>query len=60
MSKNLPTLEMESPWAARVAQRFGAAFSPGRDPGDLDRVPHQAPCMGPAPPSACVSASLSL
>ena len=25
-----------------------------------DRVPHRAPCMGPASPSACVSASLSL
>ena len=25
-----------------------------------DRVPHWAPCMGPASPSACVSASLSL
>ena len=23
-----------------------------------DRVPHQAPCMEPASPSACVSASL--
>ena len=25
-----------------------------------DRVPHWAPCMAPASPSACVSASLSL
>ena len=25
-----------------------------------DRVPYQAPCMEPASPSACVSASLSL
>ena len=25
-----------------------------------DRVSHQAPCMEPASPSACVSASLSL
>ena len=25
-----------------------------------DRVPHGAPCMEPASPSACVSASLSL
>ena len=25
-----------------------------------DRIPHQAPCMEPASPSACVSASLSL
>ena len=28
--------------------------------GSRDRVPHQAPCMEPASPSACVSASLSL
>ena len=26
----------------------------------LDRVPHGAPCMEPASPSACVSASFSL
>ena len=25
-----------------------------------DRLPHQAPCMEPASPSACVSASLSV
>ena len=25
-----------------------------------DRVPHQTPCMEPASPSACISASLSL
>ena len=29
-------------------------------PGSWDRVPRQAPCMEPASPSACVSASLSL
>ena len=28
--------------------------------GTLDQVPHQAPCMEPASPSACVSASFSL
>ena len=28
--------------------------------GTWDRVPHRAPCMGPASPSACVSASFSL
>ena len=28
--------------------------------GSRDRVPHRAPCMRPASPSACVSASLSL
>ena len=32
----------------------------GMIPGSWDQVPHQAPCMGPASPSACVSASLSL
>ena len=44
-------------WAARMAQWFGAAFSPGPDPGDPG-VPCWAPCMEPAFPSACVSASL--
>ena len=29
-------------------------------PGSQDGVPHRAPCMEPAPPSACISASLSL
>ena len=28
--------------------------------GSGDQVPHRAPCMEPASPSACVSASLSL
>ena len=42
------------------APRFIATFSPGRDPGDRDGVPRQAPCMEPASPSACVSASLSV
>ena len=28
--------------------------------GSWDRVPHWAPCMEPASPSACVSASLSV
>ena len=48
-------------WAARVAQRFGAAFGPGCDPEDPgDWVPRWASCMEPASPSACVSASLSV
>uniref|UniRef100_A0A8C0P4H5 Histidine triad nucleotide binding protein 1 n=1 Tax=Canis lupus familiaris TaxID=9615 RepID=A0A8C0P4H5_CANLF len=47
-------------WAAWVAQRFNAAFGPGCDPGDRNQVPHLAPCMEPASPSACVSASFSL
>ena len=46
--------------ADRVAQWFSANFSPGRDPGDPDRVPHGAPCMEPASLSTCVSASLSV
>ena len=29
-------------------------------PGSWDRIPHPAPCMDPASPSACVSASLCL
>ena len=33
------------------------AFGPGCD---WDQVSHQAPCMEPASPSACVSASLSV
>ena len=42
--------------------RSGLALpaAPGRDLETLDRVPHRALCMGPASPSACVSASLSL
>ena len=46
--------------AARGAQRFSIAFSPGPDPGDPGSSLHRAPCMEPASPSACVSASLSL
>ena len=49
-----------APRAARVAQWFSAAFSPGPDLGDPDRVPRWAPCMEPASPSACVSAAFSL
>ena len=44
--------------AAWVAQWFSAAFSPGPDPGDRDGVPRWTPCMEPASPYACVSASL--
>ena len=48
-------------WAAQVAQQFSAAFSPGAVILETrDRVPRQTPCMEPAPPSACVSAFLSL
>ena len=46
--------------AAPVAQWFGAACSPGRDPGDPGWVPRRAPSMEPASPSAYVSASVSL
>ena len=41
-------------WLSGSAPSFG----PGRDPGLRDRVPHRAPCMEPASPSACVSASV--
>ena len=30
----------------------------GMTPGSQDRVPRRAPCMEPASPSACVSASV--
>ena len=46
-------------WDAWVAQRFGAAFGPGRDPGGQGSSP-TAPCMEPASPSACVCDSLCL
>ena len=46
--------------AARVAQWFSAAFSPGRDPGDPGSSLAWAPCMEPASPSAWVSASPSV
>ena len=40
---------------------FGDAWvAQGVIPGFQDRVPHGAPCMEPASPSACVSASLSV
>ena len=48
-----------------MAQQFSTTFSPGSDPGDLDRVQCRAPCREPASPSAylclclCVSLSLS-
>ena len=45
-------------WAAPVVQRFSAACSPGCDLETRDGVPHWAPCMEPASPSVCVSASL--
>ena len=43
--------------AARGAQRFSAAFSPGPDPGDLRLNPLSASLHG-ASFSLCVSASL--
>ena len=30
----------------------------GVTPGTWDQVPHQTPCMEPASPSVCISASL--
>ena len=47
-------------WAAWVAQRFSAAFSPGCDPGDPGSSSTSGSLQQPASPSACVSASLSL
>ena len=37
---------------------WASAFGSGHDPGIWDRVPHWAPHMEPASPSACVSAFL--
>ena len=49
-------------WDAWVAQRLVAqsAFGSEHDLGSWDRVPHRAPYMDPASPSAYVSASLPL
>ena len=46
--------------AARVAQWFTTALAQGVILETWDRVPRRAPCMEPASPSACVSASLFL
>ena len=46
-------------WVAPMAQRFGAAFSRVMILETQDGVPRWAPCMEPASPSTCVSASLS-
>ena len=46
--------------ATRVAQQFSTASAQGLILETRDRIPHQAPCMEPVSPSACVSASLSL
>ena len=43
-------------WLSSLA----SALAQGVIPGSWDQVPHRAPCMEPASPSACVSASLSL
>ena len=42
------------PW---VAQWFSACLGQGVILESRDQVPYQAPCMEPASPSACVSAS---
>ncbi|XP_077708803.1 F-box only protein 27 isoform X2 [Canis aureus] len=48
-----------SDWGTWMAHWLSiSAFGSGRDPGSRDGVPHRAPCMEPASPSACVSASL--
>ena len=46
------------PWVAGWLSSLVPAFSLGVILETWDRVPHQAPCMEPASPSACVSASL--
>ena len=51
---------MKGARAAPVAQRFSAACSLGRDPGDVGSSPTSGSCMEPVSHSACVSASLSL
>ncbi|XP_077747968.1 intraflagellar transport protein 25 homolog isoform X1 [Canis aureus] len=54
------------PWIERAGipgwrSGLAPAFGPGRDPGDPGSNPTSGcRCMEPAPPSACVSASLSL
>ena len=46
-------------WDAWVAQRLSTCLQPRADPLESwDQVPHRAPCMEPAIPSAYVSASL--
>ena len=47
---------------ARVAQQLSIylPLAQGVIPQSPDRVPHRAPCMEPASPSAYISASLSL
>ena len=39
---------------------LGACLHSGHDTAIQDQVLHPAPCMEPASPSACVSASLSM
>ena len=41
-----------------VAQQFSTALAQGLILETWDQVPHQTPCMEPASPSACFSASL--
>ena len=45
------------PW---LAQPLGIAPGSGHDPTVQEQVLHRAPCVEPASPSACVSASLSV
>ena len=48
------------PWAARRAQWLSTAYSRDVILETWDRVLCRAPCVEPASPTACVSASLSL
>ena len=45
--------------ATQVAKRFSTTSAQGVILETRDQVGHQAPCMEPASPSACVSASRS-
>ena len=49
-------LKLEGHLGGSVAEHLPSAQSVIL--GSRDRVPHQAPCVEPASPSACVSASL--
>ena len=57
LEKQLQELSL---WAARWQNGLAPAFGPGPDPRAQDRIRRQAPCMKPASPSGCVSASLSV
>ena len=57
---NIIKVMYERPTAGQPRWRSGLAppVAQGVILETVDRVPHQAPCMEPASPSVCVSASL--